>query len=152
MPQRRACSRKLGRHEERLRLAAVRSARPQYLGNGRAALGNFYVRHATFQAVPQDWRNTNFRAIVAARHIDPSGIWENILGNSSSEQDNSGQTVDTQTFQGQAGDPTAQEFVPTQTDASSDKSTDWWSESTDGQCSESAALFAASQPAPLSIV
>ena len=28
----------------------------------------------------------------------------------------------------------------------------WWSESTDGRCSESAALFAASQPAPLTVV
>ena len=28
----------------------------------------------------------------------------------------------------------------------------WWSESTDGRCSEGAALFAASQPAPLSVV
>ena len=28
----------------------------------------------------------------------------------------------------------------------------WWSESSDGRCSESAALFAASQPAPLSVV
>jgi len=28
----------------------------------------------------------------------------------------------------------------------------WWSESVDGRCSESAALFAASQPAPLSVV
>lgn len=28
----------------------------------------------------------------------------------------------------------------------------WWSESVDGQCSENAALFAASQSAPLSVV
>ena len=28
----------------------------------------------------------------------------------------------------------------------------WWSESTDGRCSESAALFAASHPAPLNVV
>lgn len=28
----------------------------------------------------------------------------------------------------------------------------WWSESIDGRCSEDAALFAASQPAPLSVV
>jgi len=28
----------------------------------------------------------------------------------------------------------------------------WWSESADGRCSEDAALFAASQPAPLSVV
>ena len=33
-----------------------------------------------------------------------------------------------------------------------DVETSWWAEATDGQCSESAALFAASQPAPLSIV
>ena len=28
----------------------------------------------------------------------------------------------------------------------------WWSESVDGRCSEGAALFAASQPAPLNVV
>ncbi len=28
----------------------------------------------------------------------------------------------------------------------------WWSESVDGRCSQNAAMFAASQPAPLSVV
>ena len=37
-------------------------------------------------------------------------------------------------------------------DALDDRDPDWWSESTDGRCSESAALFAESQPAPLTIV
>ncbi len=50
------------------------------------------------------------------------------------------------------GDPAEQGFVPTQIDEDPEISNDWWSESTDGQCSEHAALFAASQPAPLSIV
>ena len=36
--------------------------------------------------------------------------------------------------------------------APEDLDPDWWSESTDGCCSEDAALFAASQPAPLSVV
>jgi len=44
------------------------------------------------------------------------------------------------------------DFAPTQPETAQDIDPDWWSESTDGRCSESAALFAASQPAPLSIV
>ncbi|MEO8856522.1 MAG: hypothetical protein ABI343_05970 [Burkholderiaceae bacterium] len=43
-------------------------------------------------------------------------------------------------------------FAPTEIDEEAENSNDWWSESSDGRCSESAALFAASQPAPLSIV
>ncbi len=58
--------------------------------------------------------------------------------------------------QNQSPDPGApQEFAATQIDenaANADNPNDWWPESADGQCSESAALFAASQPAPLSIV
>lgn len=57
----------------------------------------------------------------------------------------------------QTSDPAAaaahSEFAPTQPAAApTDLEPDWWSESTDGRCSESAALFAASQPAPLSVV
>lgn len=43
-------------------------------------------------------------------------------------------------------------FPPTEIDEEGSNGNDWWSESADGRCSESAALFAASQPAPLSIV
>jgi hypothetical protein len=46
----------------------------------------------------------------------------------------------------------APEFAATQMDETPEIETSWWAEATDGQCSESAALFAASQPAPLSIV
>jgi hypothetical protein len=57
----------------------------------------------------------------------------------------------------QTSDPAAEsahsEFAATQPAAApEDLEPDWWSESTDGRCSESAALFAASQPAPLSVV
>ena len=51
--------------------------------------------------------------------------------------------------QGVRGDT---DFVPTQTEAIDSISPDWWPESADGQCSQSAALFAASQPAPLNVV
>jgi len=44
------------------------------------------------------------------------------------------------------------DFAHTRPDGSTDAAGDWWPESADGQCSESAALFAASQPAPLSVV
>ena len=78
-------------------------------------------------------------------------MWENTLGNSSPEQDNAAQAADSQGAE-QGHSVLQQEFVPTEIDADAANATDWWSESTDGQCSESAALFAASQPAPLSIV
>jgi hypothetical protein len=52
----------------------------------------------------------------------------------------------------QPGEAAAQPFAPTQIDDDAEHANDWWPESADGQCSESAALFAASQPAPLSIV
>ncbi len=44
------------------------------------------------------------------------------------------------------------DFAHTRPDGTTDAAGDWWPESADGQCSESAALFAASQPAPLSVV
>ncbi len=44
------------------------------------------------------------------------------------------------------------DFVPTQPEAGDSGPPDWWPESADGQCSQSAALFAASQPAPLNVV
>ncbi|MCY7307265.1 MAG: hypothetical protein LH632_14180 [Rhodoferax sp.] len=44
------------------------------------------------------------------------------------------------------------EFAPTLTGAPDSVSPDWWPESSDGHCSERAALFAASQPAPLNVV
>jgi hypothetical protein len=50
------------------------------------------------------------------------------------------------------GEASAQPFAPTQIDDNPQHANDWWPESADGQCSEIAALFAASQPAPLSIV
>ena len=66
---------------------------------------------------------------------------------------------------GQASEPQlAQADVPAQHDAAhsdfaatrpqegADDTGDWWPESADGQCSRSAALFAASQPAPLNVV
>ena len=43
-------------------------------------------------------------------------------------------------------------FPATEIDENAADGNDWWPESSDGQCSENAALFAASQPAPLSIV
>ena len=52
----------------------------------------------------------------------------------------------------QPGEAAAQPLAPTQIDDEPEHANDWWPESADGQCSESAALFAASQPAPLSIV
>lgn len=50
------------------------------------------------------------------------------------------------------GEAAAQPFAPTEIDADAEHANGWWPESADGHCSESAALFAASQPAPLSIV
>jgi len=55
------------------------------------------------------------------------------------------------------GDPPQQEaapsdFLPTRPVDDEGHASDWWPESADGQCSESAALFAASQPAPLNVV
>jgi hypothetical protein len=44
------------------------------------------------------------------------------------------------------------DFAPTRPEEDGEGQSGWWPESADGQCSESAALFAASQPAPLSIV
>lgn len=44
------------------------------------------------------------------------------------------------------------DFAATRPDDGGDNNADWWPESADGQCSQSAALFAASQPAPLSVV
>ena len=48
-----------------------------------------------------------------------------------------------------ASDNTAKASGP---DALHDRDPHWWSESTDGRCSQTAAQFAASQPAPLTIV
>lgn len=48
--------------------------------------------------------------------------------------------------------PLEEEFAATEVQERAEMEPGWWSESTDGQCSEYAALFAASQPAPLSIV
>ncbi len=45
-----------------------------------------------------------------------------------------------------------QEFANTEPLEQEGLDSRWWSESTDGRCSESAALFAASQPAPLNVV
>jgi len=44
------------------------------------------------------------------------------------------------------------DFVPTHSGALDSESPAWWPESSDGHCSQSAALFAASQPAPLTVV
>ena len=74
------------------------------------------------------------------------------MGNSPADENKDLETTRGQGDQGQPGDLQTQEFVSTQIDENAENSTDWWSESTDGQCSENAALFAASQPAPLSIV
>lgn len=56
----------------------------------------------------------------------------------------------------QAADPAEDgapsDFAATAPEASQELEPDWWFESTDGRCSESAALFAASQPAALSVV
>jgi hypothetical protein len=46
----------------------------------------------------------------------------------------------------------ASDFAATRPVDAQDSQPGWWPESADGRCSESAALFAASQPAPLSIV
>jgi len=57
--------------------------------------------------------------------------------------------------QGVAGEPDqahTQDFASTLSEEHVDLDAQWWSESTDGRCSEDAALFAASQPAPLSVV
>ena len=44
------------------------------------------------------------------------------------------------------------DFVHTRPEPEQNDDTQWWPESADGQCSESAALFAASQPALLNVV
>ncbi len=50
------------------------------------------------------------------------------------------------------GDAAHSDFAATRPDEGAGNAGDWWPESADGQCSQSAALFAASQPAPLSVV
>ena len=59
---------------------------------------------------------------------------------------------DHSTRSGADDDAPPTDFEPTQTDSLEPGSPDWWPESADGQCSQSAALFAASQPAPLNVV
>ncbi len=49
-------------------------------------------------------------------------------------------------------DFTASDFAQAGLETEAELDPDWWSESTDGCCSEDAALFAASQPAPLNVV
>ena len=44
------------------------------------------------------------------------------------------------------------DFAATGPDEDLEPALDWWPESADGQCSENAALFAASQSAPLNVV
>ncbi|MEO8545293.1 MAG: hypothetical protein ABI434_17045, partial [Burkholderiaceae bacterium] len=51
-----------------------------------------------------------------------------------------------------AGDAAPTDFAAAAPETWQQLESDWWSESVDGRCSESAALFAASQPAPLSVV
>ena len=53
---------------------------------------------------------------------------------------------------GRAKTPANRDFAHTEPQRRDDLDSRWWSEATDGQCSEEAAQFAASQPAPLSIV
>lgn len=74
------------------------------------------------------------------------------MGNSPADQSKDPGITPIQATQSQPGEPAAQEFAPTQIDESAENANGWWPESSDGQCSENAALFAASQPAPLSIV
>ena len=52
----------------------------------------------------------------------------------------------------QADEAHASGFAATESGELTDAPVDWWPESADGQCSQSAALFAASQPAPLNVV
>ena len=75
------------------------------------------------------------------------------MGNSPADQNQDTGTSPVHSAHDQPGDAAApREFAPTQMDENAENANDWWSESADGQCSENAALFAASQPAPLSIV
>jgi len=75
-----------------------------------------------------------------------------ILGNPSSPDKPEQARLNAQAAGDPATDPPSREFAHTVPEQHPDNPSDWWSESADGQCSESAALFAASQPAPLSIV
>ena len=63
-----------------------------------------------------------------------------------------GRATDPQAADTNHPEAAASDFAHTRPDDATDDTTGWWPESTDGQCSESAALFAASQPAPLSVV
>jgi hypothetical protein len=74
------------------------------------------------------------------------------VGNSSNAAGRAPQAVDIHLGQDHADERGAPEFVSTQIDEDADAAKDWWSESTDGQCSENASLFAASQSAPLNVV
>jgi hypothetical protein len=51
-----------------------------------------------------------------------------------------------------ARDAAHADFAATRPDEGLEPAVDWWPESADGQCSESAALFATSQSAPLNVV
>ncbi len=75
---------------------------------------------------------------------------ENILGNSPADQNTDSRTQAPALPLPPADPATA--FTKKQPEGEQENANDWWPESADGQCSESAALFAASQPAPLSIV
>jgi hypothetical protein len=69
----------------------------------------------------------------------PGGAWESM-------------TV-TATDQPQWQDPQhVEDFAPTEPIARDESDSRWWSEAADGRCSDDAAQFAASLPAPLSIV
>lgn len=71
------------------------------------------------------------------------------------ESDGQRPTDDATKHQGVAAPPErahTQDFASTLSEEHVDLDARWWSESTDGCCSEDAALFAASQPAPLSVV
>ena len=74
------------------------------------------------------------------------------MGNSSADQNKDPQTKRLSTAQGGNDEPVPSGFASTLADENAVDGNDWWPESSDGQCSENAALFAASQPAPLSIV
>ena len=74
------------------------------------------------------------------------------MGNASTEPDKDAGASEFQVTQIQANEADKRAFAPTEITEDPNVAANWWSECTDGQCSETAALFAASQPAPLSVV
>ena len=81
---------------------------------------------------PHDWQDT--------QQLDPAATRPETAGPQTASQ------------QASLPDQSEDDFASTELHERAELDSDVWAEAADGRCSEDAALFAASQPAPLSIV